>query len=453
MPSPSRRHDGPRRTRSAIVIRSGLREPGPLRAWQRDALHAWEAEGRRGIVAAATGTGKTRVALAAVQRFWADGSRVVVVVPSISLQRQWVTGICQAFGLASSQIGQMGGASGHIHEGHGIVVAVINSARNGLRALNAGWRHEGRQTMLVVDECHWAASLHNAAIFDGVYDASLGLSATPERSDDGLDEVLVPHLGPVIFRYGLRAALDDELLAPLTLVNLYFDLSRPELLQLEPLQLSISEAEERVLRSFPDLGSLQGLERVAAISRASVEIPAVRGLRDLYQQRSQLLERSDARRAVLQDLARSGALGQRPTLVFHERIDQAKRTAAELDSLGCRCALELSIDDPQQRQEALRDFRSGLATALVAVRTLDEGIDLPDAKLAIIMSGGYSLRQRIQRIGRVVRPTGARACVVSLLARQTAEQWVVGDNDQFLVGRDRVMSAHSVDEAVGLLPT
>lgn len=428
-----------------------LRDPGALRPWQHDAVATWENAERRGIVAAATGTGKTRVAHAAIARFWEERSRVVIVVPSVALQRQWVAGLMREFGLYESQIGTLGGTNAGIHEGHGFVVAVINSARSGLRNLAAGWAAEGRQIMLIVDECHWAATGQNAEIFDGHYAATLGLSATPERSDDGLDEVLIPKLGDVIFRYGLRDALDDGLLAPLRVINLYFDLTAPEVAELDPVQESITQLERLLIARQPDLSRLVGLERSTALLRASLESNDTRGLKDLYQRRSYILERSQARRAALHDVAASGVLAQQSTIVFHERIEEARSTAAMLHDLGVAVALELSTDPPETREEALRDFRSGLATTLVVVRTVDEGVDLPDAKLAVIMSGSHSLRQRIQRIGRVVRPTGASAAVISLLARRTAEEWIVGENDPVLLGSERVVSARSVSEAVGLL--
>jgi superfamily II DNA or RNA helicase len=84
-------------------------------------------------------------------------------------------------------------------------------------------------------------------------------------------------------------------------------------------------------------------------------------------------------------------------------------------------------------------FRSGSSNILVAVRTIDEGIDVPDAKLAIIVNGTSSSRQRIQRIGRVVRPTGESAVVVSILARNSPEEFRVGARDFLLVGRERTM--------------
>lgn len=405
----------------------------------------------RGIVAAATATGKTRMAHAAIHRFWSARARVVIVVPSVTLQQQWVQGLCSTFGLADTQIGLLGGGATSVREGHGFVVAVINSARNGLRSLNAGWRDESRATMLVVDECHWAATTRNAEIFDGLYDATLGLSATPERSDDGLHEILVPRLGHVVYHFGVKAALDGGLLAPLTVVNLYFDLGRQEMELLRPINESVKRIEEFLAERFPDTDELRGLERSSALLRLSKDLTESRSLGDLYQRRSQILEGSDSRRSVVRELAQSGLFQVRPTMVFHERLDAAKRTARLLQELGCRVSLELSTDDRRRREAEIQSFRQGRSDVLVAVRTLDEGVDLPDAKQALIVSGSQSLRQRLQRIGRVLRPTEEPAFVLTLLARRTSEQFVIGDNDPFLLGPDRVLTASSTDVALAQL--
>jgi superfamily II DNA or RNA helicase len=427
-----------------------LPDPGGLRTWQREALDHWVDNGRRGIVAAATGAGKTRMALAAIKEFWSHGSRVAIVVPTIALQNQWVASLQKGFSLAATQIGVMGGKSSSLHEAQGFVVCVINSARDGLPALAAGWEDERRRSMLIVDECHWAATSSNAEIFSGHFEALLGLSATPERSDDGLDDILIPRLGQIVYRYSLLRALDDGLLASVKLFNVLFDLSPPEMEELNRLQEKISKVESRLLELVPTINDNQGLDRAIAFLEASVSSGNSYGLRDLYQQRGLLLERSDGRRSALDRIAQSGLLRSERTLVFHERIEEAKKTSSRLQELGIRCSVDLSTDDSSRRSEALRDFRSGTSNVLIAVRTLDEGIDLPDAKLAVIASGSFSPRQRLQRIGRVLRPNGEAATVISLLARGTFEETVINENDQFLVGGHRVISCH-LDEFLGIV--
>jgi superfamily II DNA or RNA helicase len=433
------------RRRLPIAPPQELGSPDNLRQWQLEALSSWVGNGYRGIVAAATGSGKTRLALAAIKKFWEPGSRVAIVVPTIALQAQWEKALRAAFSLAPTQIGSMGGKAASVHEGHGFVICVINSARDGLRSLAAGWADEVRKVMLIVDECHWAATEANAEIFSGRYQATLGLSATPERSDDGLDDVLIPQLGKVIYRYSLQRALDDKLLAPLRLLNISFEVSPPELEEIQQIQLEITSIENRILELNPSLLVLRGLDRSTALLRASESNLPVRSLRDLYQQRSLLLDRSDGRRAALDAIASTDFFQHQRVLLFHERIEEAKRTLARFEHLGVRCALDLSTDNTDRRNEALRDFRSGAVNVLIAVRTLDEGIDLPDAKLAIIASGTYSPRQRLQRIGRVVRPTDQAATVITLLGRGTFEEEVINENDQFLVGSERVISCTLIE--------
>jgi superfamily II DNA or RNA helicase len=422
-----------------------LSSPGDLRVWQQEALDCWVDGGNRGIVAAATGSGKTRMALAAIRKFWSPGSRIAIVVPTIALQKQWVASLQKGFALEASQIGLMGGMSPGLREAHGFVVCVINSARTGLLALAAGWEDEGRQQMLIVDECHWAATRSNAEIFTSKFDATLGLSATPERSDDGLEDVLIPTLGKVVYRYSLLRALDDGLLASLKLFNVVFELSPPEIGELNQLEEQITRIEGRLLELDPTLNAHRGLDRNVAFLEASGSNGNSHALRELYQQRGILLERSDGRRVALDRLAQSGLFRGERVLIFHERIEEAKRTWSRLDRLAIRCSLDLSTDDSSKRSEALRDFRSGATNVLIAVRTLDEGIDLPDAKLAIIASGSFSPRQRLQRIGRILRPNGENATVISLLARGTFEESIINENDQFLVGGHRVTSIHLND--------
>lgn len=445
---PSRRQGSSSRfrRRGAVAPPDDLTVHGALRAWQDEALDSWICQGMRGIVAAATGTGKTALALAGIARFWQPGSRVAIIVPSITLQRQWVAALATNFGLEFSQIGALGGNSTDLREAHGFVVCVINSARNGLEPLAQGWRAEGRRVMVVVDECHWAAATANSEAIRFDFDAALGLSATPERSDDGLEEVLIPQLGQIVYRYSLRSALDDGLLAPLTCWNLHFDLTASEHAALEPLELRIRRIELDLLKEHPEAAHHTGLALMDTLARLSGHGSGTASLRELYVRRASLFEATDGRRAAIGQIARLLSLRSRPTLIFHERIEEARKTAVQFENAGIHAALELSTDPQQRRSEALRDFKSGAAQALIAVRTLDEGVDIPKAKIAVIVAGSSSTRQRLQRIGRVARPTGDSAHVITLVARGTSEETTIEATDRALVGNSRVRSVSKIEE-------
>lgn len=386
----------------------------PLRPWQLAALTEWRANQHRGIVAAATGTGKTRVALEAI-RTLPDAWVTVVVVPTKALQEQWIDVLTQQLRIHPRNVGTIGGESPNYALGQRIVVAVLNSAKDRVPSLVDHWREEGIRTLLIVDECHRAGAPETAkALWATSYDATLGLSATPERGDDGLDEVLIPAIGSVVYRYPLREALDDGLLSPLCVANLYLDLGELEMQEFTEL--------ERKIRTLLTQG---GSEGDANIKR-------------LRSQQQQVSRRAAGRHVALEGLVSGGLLDGRRTIVFHETIAQAEETARLLDERGYRFAIEHSKLSADARASALRRFATGGAEVLATVRSLDEGIDVPEANTAVIVSGTMNPRQRIQRAGRIVRPSGSTSLLVSLLARGTPEELEVGGRDAALFGSSRV---------------
>jgi len=404
-----------------------------LREWQVQALSAWSGK-QRGIIAAATGTGKTLLAVHAVNRFWDERSRVIVVVPKQVLQDQWVRMFRTTIGLGPQILGTIGGPNGSFDLRHRVVVAVIDSARVRLPGIVEHWRSLGERVMLVVDECHWAGSVTSLSLLSTDFDATLGLSATPERSDDGFDELLVPRLGEVVYRYPLRRALDDGLLAPLEVVNLYFDLEAAEQREYARISDRISSLRARLMAG----GMEDGPGWDARLAQSAAGDSDAYALRGLLQRRRRLTTSAAGRMQCLKFVVENGYLDHRRTLIFNESIAQAELVGTMLGKAGVSYELEHSQLTSVRRSAALRRFSTGSTPVLVAVRALDEGIDVPDADQGIIVSGTFNSRQRIQRIGRVVRRSGSTARVLSFLASGTAEQWEVGAADPQLLGPDRV---------------
>jgi superfamily II DNA or RNA helicase len=388
-------------------------KPG-LRPWQTAALTEWRAAGKRGIVAAATGTGKTRLAIEALSGLTDDWVGVIVV-PTKALQSQWVEVLCRQLQTHPRNVGTIGGDSPKYDVGQRFLVAILNSAKDRLPPLVEHWRQAGRKTLLVVDECHRAGARDGAqSLWSTTYEATLGLSATPERGDDGLDEILIPALGPVIYRYPLRAALDDRVLAPLTVANLYLDLNALEMAAYHAIEGRI----ERWVQSGASIGD-----------------PVVQRLRA---EQANVARRASGRQIAIRALIEGGLLQGRRSILFHETIDQAQRTADTLQELDFVYAIEHSKLPPEARTTGLRRFSSGSVDILITVRALDEGIDVPDANTAVIVSGNMNPRQRIQRAGRIIRPSGEGSLLVSLFARGTPEEMQVGANDADLFGSSRV---------------
>lgn len=415
-----------------------------LRPWQGDALAAWEAAGRRGVVEAATGTGKTAVALAAAERLRRDHGvslRVVVVVPTIALATQWRDAMAEELGVPASLVGEVHSGGGADFGSHShVMVTVINSARNRLQEQVASWRRVGQQVLVVVDECHRAGSEHNARVVETDATATLGLSATPERSDQGHSSVVYPGIGEPVYRYPVLTALEDGVLAPLKNINLYVDFTPSESADWDQRRRELGQALAVLESRNPGITRDPGRMWKLIAELAREEDPDAMRVVALLARRSELLAGAENRHRCLDAALKWLASNDDRAIVFHERVRRAEMTMEILGSQHVPATLDHSGLKQQDRSIGLDRFRRGLARVLVAVRSLDEGIDVPDASIAVIASGSRSPRQRIQRLGRILRRSGDKeATCISILVRGTADESYVGARDAELVGASRVV--------------
>jgi superfamily II DNA or RNA helicase len=369
-----------------------------------------------------------------------------VVVPTRILQDQWIRELRAARIVPSRRIGTIGGPAPDPNPDHLIIVAVMDSARTGGRSLVKHWNGLGLPTMLVVDECHWAGSEYNRGVFEGDARWRLGLSATPERGDDGYDEVLVPELGGIVYRYSLKDAMDDGVLADLRLVNLLVDLTRSELSEYQDLEHRIDRLQAELRRKHPEL--FEHADWTTAVAMAANSDPMAKRLTTLVGERGRMLARSSGRFVMVKSLLEAGEFAGRRTIVFNETIEQAEHVADLARQAGVSAVVDHSKMDQRDRTASHTRFRSGGADCLVVVRAADEGLDVPDADQALITSGTLNPRQRVQRLGRIVRLGGQQPRALSLLARGTPEETVVAGRDLELLGVSRVRTIPASADAL-----
>lgn len=352
-----------------------------LRRWQKDALTEWK-KTRHGVVAVVTGGGKTWFALACILDYWTayPGARVVIVVPTTALLDQWAVVLTDEFGLDPSAVATYG--AGHRPTSPRLVnVMVLNTAREAAPKVAAA-----DPTLLIVDECHRAASSENRRALRGEHVATLGLSATPERDfDDLFTDVVVPALGPVIYRYDYAEALADGVISNFALSNVRVSLTPDEAKAYAGITRRIVPLMRKHERGDADDERLFHLlrQRARVSTGAQMRIPAA----------VTILDGNKRTRA----------------LVFHEQIAAADAIAQILLLRGHRTAVYHSGLGQHLRQDNLRMFRRGEIDVLVTCRALDEGINVPDASLAVIVASTASTRQRIQRLGRVLRPAKGKS--------------------------------------------
>lgn len=344
------------------------------REWQKIALTRWLSNGTRGVISVATGGGKTFFAFLAHKEL-SPGTILLVVVPTEALQDQWVVNITEELNVPESQVGILNSRSAEKDLKKWNVV-VINSARK----LDISDEVK-RQVFLVVDECHRSGSYENSKALIGKWGHTLGLSATPERQfDDGFQRYIQAALGEIIFEYSVADAIKDGVLTPFQLINIEVPLTGGE-----------QEKHDKYTRQIARLmGSNQDSE-----SKGKIEMV----LRSRARNYQNALGRIPVTVQIMEDLH-----GSR-TIIFHESISAVEKISNKLKQRNHSVVTYHSKISSKLRRDNLRLFRKGLVNVLVTCRALDEGLNIPETEVAIISSATSSDRQRIQRLGRVLRPS------------------------------------------------
>jgi superfamily II DNA or RNA helicase len=403
-----------------------------LRPWQAEALAAWSVT-CRGVVEAVTGTGKTRLAMAAIRSVVDRGGRCLVLVPTLELQDQWVR---ELRGHAPDlQVGKLGG--GHdddLFDRH-VVVATPHSAA----AVPVDLPPD-TPGLLVADEAHrygaptWGAALHDP------FHLRLALTATYERGDDGLVEVLEPYFGQVVHRYGYDRAVADGTVAPFSIAIAS--------VRLEDTERAVYDTADRRARQLRrELVGPLGMPKepralfaavaavVAEANQGGRDGPQVRACREYLvrvRERRDVAATAAGKLAVCEALA--PALRERRSLVFTDTVEQAEDAARLLVAGGVAAETVHGQLSDDRRRIRLAQFRRGRLDALVAPRVLDEGIDVPAADVALVLAAFRTRRQMVQRLGRVLRlkDDGGEARLVLAVAEDTAEDPEHGGHDGFL---------------------
>ena len=386
-----------------------------LYAWQQECLTAWEAHHFRGIVHVATGAGKTVLALNAIDLYLSryPDARVKIVLPTIPLAQQWQTALLHHIKDPSLRPGFYGGGT-RDRADHSVMIYIINSARN---TLSDHIRRDfalGRHVLLICDECHHYQSPQNRLIFDfahssftaGKQYASLGLSATPFDSPD--NTVLIDALGPEIFRYNVSQASADGIVSPFIISEVAVSFLPQEKEAYQQLSLELMLLIRKMLNLWPELRGLssrafmKAVQKIAGSADMDPENPAAAFLLKTWE-RKEISVLADAR--LLCGLALIAQLPEKERIIiFCERISQAERMARAIrHQYGQVCAVYHSKMSRDARTRNMEAFRNRTVHILVSCRCLDEGIDVPDASVGIVLSSAAVTRQRIQRLGRILR--------------------------------------------------
>jgi superfamily II DNA or RNA helicase len=362
---------------------------------QTEALDVWWKSGGRGIVVLPTGTGKTYLAIMAIERV---ARPTLVVTPTIDLLNQWYGELLNAFGVP---IGLLGG--GH-YELQPLTVATYDSAYLHVE------RWGSRFGLVVFDECHHLPG--PSFLFTAVGSLApyrLGLTATPERPD-GQDSLYNELIGPVNYRREIKQ-LAGEFLAEYTTRQLHVDLS--------PAELARYRACRDEYRRFLDqngisLSGPQGWQRFLVATYRSAD---GRAAFQAYREQKRLSMASPAKLHKLAELLERHRRDR--VLIF--TYDNA--TVYEIARRFLVPAITHQTKAKERRQ-ILERFHSGDYTTVVTSRVLNEGVDVPAASVGIVLSGTSTVREHVQRLGRLLRKHGDKQAILyEVVTRNTAEEF------------------------------
>lgn len=363
---------------------------------QAEALAAWRAAGRRGLLILPTGSGKSYLAELAIL----DARRsTLVVAPTLDLMNQWYDLLSASFQV---EVGLIGGG---YHEVKDLTVTTYDSAWIHLEHLG------GRFGLLIFDECHHLPGpsyTHAAECSIAPY--RLGLTATPERTD-GREKLLDTLVGPEVYRRTIRD-LAGEYLAEYEVVRVAVDLSEAEALEYEEARATY---QDFVRSAGISMRGPQGFQQFVMIASRTE-----RGRRAFaaFRRSRALALASPSKLHVLEHLLRRHRR-DRVILFTHENemvYDISRRFL--IPSITHRT-------DTKERQALLEAFRAGKVPALATSRVLNEGVDLPTANVGIVLSGSGSIREHVQRLGRILRrQEGKEAVLYEIITRGTVEERV-----------------------------
>lgn len=364
------------------------------RAYQTESIEKWKSAERCGTIVLPTGAGKTHVATMAIEMC---GRQTLVVVPTLDLMNQWYELLLSTF---NAEIGLIGGG---FYEIGAITVTTYASA----------FRHQerlGNQFGLVIfDEAHHLPSegYKYAAEF-AIAPFRLGLTATPERTDGGENE-LERLIGPFVYRLEAQD-LAGEFLADYTIEKIEVDLSEAERAEYQ--------AERQIYTDFRRRHKLpygQDGWRLFLIHSARSEDG--RRAMKAYRNYKKIALGTESKLHVLEDLLKRHRAAK--VLIFTAENEMVYRISN--DYLIPAITHETNV---KERKFWLDAFNKGEVLALCTSKVLNEGVNIPDASVAIILSGSGSSREHIQRLGRILRKKDDKQAILyEVVARDTAEEY------------------------------
>ena len=362
---------------------------------QTEAVEQWWSSGARGLVVLPTGTGKTFVAILAMLR--AQRS-TLVVTPTIELMIQWRRELGIAFG---KPIGQMGGGEKVLSD---ITITTYQSAHIHLE------RWGNQFGLIVFDEAHHLPGpTFSSSAKGSIAPFRLGLTATPEKAELPLD-CYTSLIGPMVYRREIPD-LSGQYLSQYSTERIFVDLDpqlRGEYKACRETYLEFCKRHQIDMAVSGAWGRF-----IALCSKVDGGLGAFRA----YRRQKQISQANPAKLRVLENLIHLHASDR--SIIFTADNNTVYKIAREF------LIPPLTHQTPsKERKSLLEGFASGKFPTLVTSRVLNEGVDVPLAAVGIVLSGSSTVREHVQRLGRILRKSGSKQAILyEVVTRGTSEEY------------------------------
>lgn len=364
-----------------------------LHSYQMTAIESLIANNWRGIFEMATGTGKTITAIEATRLYIEENNRayIIIVVPFSHLVSQW-EGVLLDFGYQNviccykglkHWISTARTATKNYNAKIKDVVCLVTTYKTAstdefmtlAKSVSSG-------AVLVADECHYIGSHRYSQIMLDNIDVRLGLSATPDRwFDIEGTSFLRQYFDKTVFEYDLRTAIDNHFLTEYKYTPVVVNLSDSELEEYEDLSRKVSR-----LIAYSDEVEKGSAAEIFLIKRAAI------------------LSRAESKKSKLKDMLmdenKDGNINH--TLLYCAK-GESKAIVRLLADLNVRVHDFVYDVSAKKREELLKQFDRGDIEALVAIKCLDEGVDVPSTQTAYFLASSSNPREFVQRRGRILR--------------------------------------------------
>ena len=383
--------------------------------YQADALNKWKSNHYQMLFEMATGSGKTRTAIAGIKYLNQSKRRLITIVstPQNTLSKQWKTEIdAQKLRFNESEI-----IDGSIRKWDALLMKLLYKNGAGLadhcifftthatasseKFINAfkTCLHPCTEVLFVGDETHWLGARKLRFAMQDAYKYRIGLSATPSRwfDDEGTSKI-VDYYGNESFEFTIKDALREY--NPMTgkhfLVNYNYLIHKVRLNEEE------SKEYKRISNRIVRLWRLKG-----------VDDEATEKIERLIEQRANIIKNAENKfdefKRILSELECFGKIQNLIIFVSPQQLNSVIDILNE-KRIICHKLTEKEGTRPEkrfnnlsERESIVSNFKDGTYQALVAIKCMDEGIDIPTAKNGILLASSTNPREYIQRIGRIIR--------------------------------------------------